>query len=366
MDSPHALARLARAHPALCMLAITWVWTWGWWFATFAWFQEPAGLRLALFVLGSFGPAIGGILTLRWRDSGPREGPAPVAGFLAGAALAALAFVCFSFDVMGVTSLTSSILVVPDDTPLWAYLAMGAPVLVSGWVFASVQSRNRTLRHWFSGLLPTARTLLLAVPLVLVLPVVLVISNLLAQQFGLHYDPPRYVTDPASVWLPLMVVKLLTVCAVTGGNEEHGWRGVLLPFVQRRFSPLVAALGIGVIWELWHLPLVVNGIYGDGPLLQIVIGRMLMVVALSVIFAALYNRSRGSIFLCVLAHACVNTQPALFAGSELAGAIILVLVIWLVVAQKMWRKGSGFDPEAAAYEKNLRGRQRPAGQGPLS
>ena len=116
--------------------------------------------------------------------------------------------------------------------------------------------------------------------------------------------------------------------------------------MQRRFSPLVAALIIGVIWELWHFPLVLNGIYGDGPAWQVVLGRMTVVVPLSFLFTALWNGTGGSIFLCVLLHACVNTQGNLFAGSQLALPISFLVLIALVVAQKMWRKGTGFDPEA--------------------
>ena len=327
------------------MLAITYAWTWGWWFTTFAWFQEPAALRLALFVLGSFGPAVGGILTLRWRDTSPREGAMPIGGFAVGAGLATLAFLCFIFDVQGVTQTAAHILSVPDDTPAWAYAAMALPVAVSGWVFASVQSRNGTLRHWFQKLVPDARALMLAIPILLFLPVLFIVSDLVARVIGMEYNTPRFLTDPVSLWLPLMIVKLFTVFMLTGGNEEHGWRGVLQPIMQRSMSPLLVSLIIGVVWELWHLPLVLNDIYGDGPVLQILISRMLVVVPLAFLFTALWNYSRGSIFLCILLHACMNTQPAIFAGSELAGIMAFLVLIVLIVGHKMWRKGTGYDPE---------------------
>ena len=41
---------------------------------------------------------------------------------------------------------------------------------------------------------------------------------------------------------------------LAGTVEEIGWRGVARPMLQRRFSPLVSGLLIGLAWAVWHLP----------------------------------------------------------------------------------------------------------------
>jgi membrane protease YdiL (CAAX protease family) len=175
-------------------------------------------------------------------------------------------------------------------------------------------------------------------------PALLISSNYLADLLDMDYPQPSYLQDPMSIWLPLMFVKMFTVAILTGGNEEHGWRGVLQPLLQRSMSPLLVALIIGVIWELWHLPLVVGGIYGEGNAALIVIGRMLAIVPMAFLLATIYNSTRGSIFLCVLCHACMNSQFALFGGSELANLVGILVVIALIVGLRMWRRGSGFVP----------------------
>lgn len=45
--------------------------------------------------------------------------------------------------------------------------------------------------------------------------------------------------------------------ALTTGplGEEAGWRGFLLPRLLRRYSPMEASLGLGLIWSIWHFPL---------------------------------------------------------------------------------------------------------------
>ena len=40
-------------------------------------------------------------------------------------------------------------------------------------------------------------------------------------------------------------------------GEEWGLRGFALPRRQERYSPLSAALIIGVLWALWHLPVLI-------------------------------------------------------------------------------------------------------------
>lgn len=79
-------------------------------------------------------------------------------------------------------------------------------------------------------------------------------------------------TRPASEALanPVAVPISFVFILLLGGplQEEAGWRGTLLEEAQSRFSPLVATLGIGLVWAVWHLPLFQlpsAGIYYDKP-----------------------------------------------------------------------------------------------------
>ena len=339
------MSSLAQRFPALCMLAVTFSWSWIFFFSSIFLVEGPQAVKLALFTLGGFGPAVGGIVTLRLQAGTREPGEAPIVPFLVGAGLAALAFACFRFDLARVTG-DSGVLNLPADTPAWAYAALALPVLVSGWVFASVGSRNATLKTWFRGLVPDGRTLVMAVGVLMFFPVVLISSNLLSALLGQEYSTPTFMQEPLSFWLPFMVVKIFTVFMLTGGNEEHGWRGVLQPVMQRKFAPLWVALIIGVIWELWHLPIVLGGIYGDGPWYQVTLGRMTAVIPFALLLSVIYNGSRGSIFLCVLMHACINSQINLFAGSPLALPIGFLIVLGASLAMKHWRRASGFRPES--------------------
>jgi len=343
------MIEFARKHPAALMVAITFSWTWSFWFVAFNFLAEPQGLRLGLFLLGGFGPAIGGVLALRIEGGRIQSGQLRMGGFFVGAGLAFTALALFYFDVLGVTTSTgpskaTGILAFPADSPAYVYVLMTLIVLISGYVFASPQSRNERVCSYFAGLVPNRRTLLLAIPVVLFFPVLLITGNAIARSLGSDFEEPLYLQMPVSVWLPVMTIKLFTVAMLTGGNEEHGWRGVLQPLLQKITNPLVATLIIGVVWELWHLPLVLNGIYGEGDPTVIVVSRMLSIVPIAFLLSVIYNGSRGSIFLCVLSHACMNSQIGYFAGSQLSHLIGVLIVVVAFIMLRLWRRDAGYFP----------------------
>lgn len=343
-----------RDRPILALVLITFAWSWACFFAAFWLFDDQPPIRLSLFILGLFGPAIGGVVTLRsLATRRVHRQPRSMAGFLVGASLAVIATLAIVFDVFRVTEGPGEwLLLLPDDTPAVAYTAFLLPVLISGWIFAQRQSRLLLVRSYFRGLVPDRRALMCLVPVLLFFPLLFVVARFASGILGLELEPEPYRELPLSLWLPQMLTKLVMVAVLTGGNEEHGWRAVMLPLLQRYRSPLVAALLIGVVWEFWHLPIWMSGLYGDGHPLLLMLSRLPASLMLSVLFVALYNGSGGSIFLCVLFHACANTMPRFFAPTPPVIPLALLFVIGVVFATKMWRRGSGYVPEEPLREAN--------------
>ena len=90
-------------------------------------------------------------------------------------------------------------------------------------------------------------------------------------------------------------------------GEEFGWRSYLL----LRLAPLggiPAAIITGIIWGLWHAPLIIlNGYnYPGHPILGVIM-MVVFTVSLSMIFTWLRFRS-GSVWPSTLAPAAVNAQ----------------------------------------------------------
>ena len=94
----------------------------------------------------------------------------------------------------------------------------------------------------------------------------------------------------------------LSVMIIVGLFEEVGWRGFALPRLQRRLDAIWAALVLGVLWGLWHLPELISD-PGQRPPLQFLV----WILAQSVILAWLYNSTNGSLPMVIIGHAAINT-----------------------------------------------------------
>lgn len=122
--------------------------------------------------------------------------------------------------------------------------------------------------------------------------------------------PPPDWSGLRPLWQVIPMIMLLTVLA--GLGEEFGWRGFLLPRLQRRHGPLKASLIIGFCWGIWHIPLflapdtVQNEWLQDGGWLLAVGGYTLFCVAWSVQYTWIFNNTRGSVLLAAFMHGSGN------------------------------------------------------------
>ncbi len=82
---------------------------------------------------------------------------------------------------------------------------------------------------------------------------------------------------------------------LTGGalGEELGWRGYALNTLQKKYSPLVSSLLLGLIWGFWHLPLMLLSGYTGVELIYYITAFMFTIVSLSVIITFFYNKSHN-------------------------------------------------------------------------
>src|SRR5262249_58446417 len=74
------------------------------------------------------------------------------------------------------------------------------------------------------------------------------------------------LSRPLGIALYFLVVATIGViqnCATTLG-EEIGWRGFLVPELAKRYSFTATSVLSGVIWALWHVPIIVFSGYNAG------------------------------------------------------------------------------------------------------
>jgi membrane protease YdiL (CAAX protease family) len=128
---------------------------------------------------------------------------------------------------------------------------------------------------------------------------------------------------------PVSPIGLLVFVLVVG--EELGWRGYAQPALERGgWSPLRAAVVVGALWGVWHLPtFFLPGLpQRDIPFPAF----LLFTTAYSVVAAWLVRRARGSVLIATLMHGSYNTITFLTPGLAIGSRWWMVAIGWSVVA----------------------------------
>ena len=199
---------------------------------------------------------------------------------------------------------------------------------MSGFVMTGATEGRAGIRHflrrfvlWRVGF-RWYLVVLIGIPLIMLLGAI-VLPGVLAS-----FQP----MDPLSTainYLPFFVLVLLL-----GGPlfEEPGWRGFALPRLQRMHGPLVGTLILGLLWALWHLPQFWTKSWDTpkGSVLDI-IWFVLVAVALAIVCTWVFNNTRGSLLLVILAHASTDAFGAAILYQLLPAPVLTESLISFVI-----------------------------------
>jgi membrane protease YdiL (CAAX protease family) len=137
------------------------------------------------------------------------------------------------------------------------------------------------------------------------------------------------ITSAIVMWLLLVVVN--------GFGEETGWRGFLLPRLQRRWSPLASSLIVAGVWGTWHVPaFLINDNYRSMPVAMIPMFFVGLACG-SILLTWLYNQGRQSILLVAVWHGTFNlvsgTVAARGALASVESMVVIAIAIIVVVRE---------------------------------
>ena len=148
------------------------------------------------------------------------------------------------------------------------------------------------------------------------------------------------------------LVAATSINAVLGfiftAGEEIGWRGYMLTRLIDAGVPRPVLVS-GLIWALWHLPLILAGIYAAGP--SPTLSAVLFVGSVTSI-AFVFARMRletGSIWPVIFAHSAWNSiiegpfdgatkgaNAALWTGESGILTVIVLVVVAVLVSRGTW------------------------------
>jgi hypothetical protein len=141
----------------------------------------------------------------------------------------------------------------------------------------------------------------------------------------------------------LIIIAQFAVITVLGGplGEEFGWRGYALPALTKLLGWRWAAVLIGVVWGLWHLPLFWMAGTAQA---ELPMGLFLAsTIALSVVFARLSVNTQFSVLPAILLHGAINWSalvlPVMPAGGDARPYTIVIGLVMLLAAAVMLKPG---------------------------
>lgn len=133
--------------------------------------------------------------------------------------------------------------------------------------------------------------------------------------------------------LSALVMSLMFFVFALG--EELGWSGYVIDPLQDRWTALQASVLVGVVWAVWHIPLMVQ--LGQSPAL---IGwGCLNMVGTRILLVWLYNNTGKSVFAIALCHALLNvSSKILFSGNSYTAGVIssLLIATMAVIVTVVW------------------------------
>jgi membrane protease YdiL (CAAX protease family) len=115
--------------------------------------------------------------------------------------------------------------------------------------------------------------------------------------------------------------------------EEIGWRGYLLPNLEKRFKPLLASLIVGLVWGPWHAPLHTGVVFPGIPYGVVAFLFLVFVLGGSIMFSWLFHSSGDNLLTTIFLHASINTTGTVILGPimlkfGIAPFIRLIVIIW--------------------------------------
>jgi membrane protease YdiL (CAAX protease family) len=327
--------QFAQTHPVLAYLLITFAWTWLFWLAVIPLRGGNDLLLMLIVLIGGYGPAIGGILTL-----GLKNGMS-----LALSQQQLQVLMTTAATILGLMIVRYWVGIIPGYDRLPENLTLSGPIvvaalgvcLVGGWVIANARSSNIDVREKMASLLPVHLPWRWTLFALFFFPVLLLLSWGIGTALGQSIEYPALWARSLVEVIPLFLLAFTLTALARGGMEEPGWRGLLQPALQNTFSPLLASLIVALFWSLWHLPLFLNGFYPE-PLVTGMVGGGIYRILLATFLTWFYNRSGGNLLLLVILHTSFNVMVNYLPLAESVLTVLWLLVaVAVVVKDKMYR-----------------------------
>lgn len=319
-----------KRHQVTAFFIITFLVTWGLGFSYDAAMNKDKVLMFPLVIIATCGPALAGIIVSAFANTLPRQGTRR---------LFWVAFIV-AWIVSTAVFIANNVLINDAPFSLGMVIAIFVIVVPVPFVIASAYSRIPTVKCYMLSLLRLRGVWGWALVGLTLFPGIFLLSMAASSLLNLEPRNTPHLPGSGLTLIGLIIVTFLyQLFFFNSTGEETGWRGFVLPRLQTRTSPLIAALVIGFFWASWHFFLwQAEGrpVFDWRFWLEMYTAHMLG----SLVIVWVCNRAGGSILVAGVTHAAANTVQAFIPMPDGRVLLLICLIIALVMilADRMWKK----------------------------
>jgi membrane protease YdiL (CAAX protease family) len=203
-------------------------------------------------------------------------------------------------------------------------------------------------------------------PIWVLAAIFIVPAALTAAELATRLAGPGVGIDLGAVWVgaPALAFTTLALVADPGGfGEETGWRGFALPRLLSLMGPLPAAVTLGLIWGIWHLPAF---FVSDLAQAKFGLGWFLAGgISLTVVMTWLFVNANGNLMVAgVIPHLMWNLMfdAHVFRGKVIEVETTVIALIALLALASFGPTLRGWRGAARADARTASGLSTPAGE----
>ena len=208
-----------------------------------------------------------------------------------------------------------------------------APFLIS--VVMIEKSKRTDLKTEFFNRIFNPRLIRLKMlpVLLFVMPLSVLVSIIISLLFGESITQFQLAEGFSFSPKFIPVLLMLSLAAIF---EELGWRGYAFDSLQSRYNYLTASIVFGLLWSLWHFPLIfVNGSYQYEIFHQNIwfgINFFVSIIPMGVIISWICLKNKKSVIAAIIFHFIVNMSQETLEITQTTKCIQTVVLIIIVIA----------------------------------
>lgn len=225
-----------------------------------------------------------------------------------------------------------------QDDKSGLYMLLMLPGLMAPFLISLVMiltSKNSDLKKEFVNRLINPRLIQLKVlpVLFLIMPLSVLASILLSLSFGGSISQFQFAEGFS---FSTGCVPVLLILMLAAGFEELGWRGYAFDSLHSRYNYLRASIIFGILWSLWHFPLLfVNNSYQYEIFHENIwfgVNFFVSIIPMGVIISWICIKNGKSVIAAIVFHFIVNMSQEMLEMTQITKCIQTVVLIVVVVA----------------------------------